>query len=154
MSDIRPDLEPFAWTDERCAELRRLWALNISGSVIARQLGTTKSAVVGKAHRLGLAGRPSPIRPRRQPTQHRRREVLEPARERQAAQGQLPAGRTVLAQRRLAGALPAPKTCQWIQRDDAPFADADKCGQASEPGKSYCEAHWRRAWRKTGVAEA
>jgi GcrA cell cycle regulator len=47
---------------ERHARLVALWAEGVSSAEIGRRLGTTKNAVVGAAHRLGLAGRPSPIR--------------------------------------------------------------------------------------------
>lgn len=51
------------WTDEVIARLRALWAEGHSTAEIGRRLGISKNAVVGKAHRLDLAARPSPIRP-------------------------------------------------------------------------------------------
>ncbi|KIU31936.1 GcrA cell cycle regulator [Methylobacterium radiotolerans] len=46
------------WTDDRVAMLRRLWEDGQSASKIAAQLGgVTRNAVIGKVHRLGLAGR-------------------------------------------------------------------------------------------------
>jgi GcrA cell cycle regulator len=51
------------WTDETIARLRALWAEGHSTAEIGRRLGISKNAVVGKAHRLDLAARPSPIRP-------------------------------------------------------------------------------------------
>src|SRR5215468_1152865 len=51
------------WTNERIDELRRLWGQGQTASRIADLLGgVTRNAVIGKAHRLGLRGRPSPIR--------------------------------------------------------------------------------------------
>ena len=50
------------WTAERIAELKRLWAAGTPTAEIGRRLGVSKNAVVGKAHRLGLAARPSPIK--------------------------------------------------------------------------------------------
>ncbi len=50
------------WTDAIIAELRRLWAEGLSTAEIGRRLGVSKNAIVGKAHRLGLDPRPSPIR--------------------------------------------------------------------------------------------
>lgn len=47
-----------SWTEERVALLRRLWEEGQSASKIAAQLGgVTRNAVIGKVHRLGLAGR-------------------------------------------------------------------------------------------------
>ncbi len=50
------------WTEESIARLRELWAEGHSTAEIGRRMGVSKNAVVGKAHRLDLAGRPSPIR--------------------------------------------------------------------------------------------
>lgn len=46
---------------ERDDELRRHWASGASMAAIARAMRITKNALVGRAHRLGLSGRPSPI---------------------------------------------------------------------------------------------
>ena len=61
-----------SWTDERVDLLRRLWEDGQSASKIAAQLGgVTRNAVIGKVHRLGLAGRvkaaPAPVNGRRKP---------------------------------------------------------------------------------------
>jgi GcrA cell cycle regulator len=52
-----------AWTPEQDARLQELWAQGLSASAIGRAMGCTKNAVVGRAHRLKLAARPTPIRP-------------------------------------------------------------------------------------------
>lgn len=51
--------EQFDWTEERIDTLKRLWANGLTGSKIADELGggLTRSAVIAKAHRLGLVGR-------------------------------------------------------------------------------------------------
>mgnify|MGYP000876625713 CR=1 FL=1 len=47
-----------SWTDERIELLRKLWTDGLSASQIAGELGqVTRNAVIGKVHRLGLAGR-------------------------------------------------------------------------------------------------
>ena len=50
------------WTDDRISELTKLWNEGLSTAEIGKLLGISKNAVVGKAHRLRLASRPSPIR--------------------------------------------------------------------------------------------
>src|SRR5437899_1237256 len=52
------------WTDERVDQLKTLWTEGLSASQIARVLGEgiTRNAVIGKVHRLGLAGRATPSR--------------------------------------------------------------------------------------------
>ncbi|WP_366656446.1 GcrA family cell cycle regulator [Fodinicurvata sp. EGI_FJ10296] len=52
-----------SWTDERITLLRELWGNGKSASEIAEILGgVSRNAVIGKAHRLQLSGRPSPIK--------------------------------------------------------------------------------------------
>ena len=53
-----------SWTDERIATLKKMWKEGKSAAEIAKTLGkgVTRNAVIGKAHRMGLSGRPSPIK--------------------------------------------------------------------------------------------
>lgn len=47
------------WNDERVELLKKLWAEGKSASQIASEIGgISRNAVIGKVHRLGLAGRP------------------------------------------------------------------------------------------------
>ena len=58
------------WTEQTEKALRTLWGEGLSASAIASRLSrihplglcTNRNAVIGKAHRLGLAERPSPIK--------------------------------------------------------------------------------------------
>jgi len=50
------------WTAQAIEQLRALWAEGHSTAEIGRRMGVSKNAIVGKAHRLNLAARPSPIR--------------------------------------------------------------------------------------------
>jgi GcrA cell cycle regulator len=53
-----------SWTDERIERLKELWSQGMTASQIADELGTiSRNAVIGKAHRLGLQARPSPVKP-------------------------------------------------------------------------------------------
>lgn len=52
-----------SWTDERIDTLRKLWENGLTASQIADELGgVSRNAVIGKAHRLGLKARPSPVK--------------------------------------------------------------------------------------------
>jgi GcrA cell cycle regulator len=54
------------WTEDRIETLTRLWRGGYSASQVAQQLGgVSRSAVIGKVHRMGLAGRDVPSRPRK-----------------------------------------------------------------------------------------
>ncbi len=50
------------WTDDAIIRLRSLWDEGLSTAEIGRRLSISKNSVVGKAHRLELPARPSPIR--------------------------------------------------------------------------------------------
>ena len=51
-----------SWNDSNVARLKELWDQGLPTAQIGKLLGFTKNAVVGKAHRIGLERRPSPIR--------------------------------------------------------------------------------------------
>lgn len=53
-----------SWTEERIATLTKMWEGGATASQIAELLGgVSRNAVIGKAHRLGLKSRPSPVKP-------------------------------------------------------------------------------------------
>ena len=52
-----------SWTDERIETLTKMWEGGSTASQIAEELtGVSRNAVIGKAHRLGLKARPSPVK--------------------------------------------------------------------------------------------
>ena len=53
------------WSDERLAELEKLWSEGLSISQIGEALGVSRNSIAGKAHRMGLPKRPSPINAQR-----------------------------------------------------------------------------------------
>ena len=53
-----------SWTDERIETLKSMWEAGQTASQIAEALGgVSRNAVIGKAHRLQLQARPSPVKP-------------------------------------------------------------------------------------------
>lgn len=60
-----------SWTKDKIEQLKALWADGLSAERIAGKLGgITRNAVIGKVHRLGLAGRAKS--PQRKPTNIKR----------------------------------------------------------------------------------
>ncbi|HEX7752716.1 MAG TPA: GcrA family cell cycle regulator [Novosphingobium sp.] len=58
-----------SWTDERIEKLTKMWEGGATASQIADELGgVSRNAVIGKAHRLGLKARPSPVKANEKPT--------------------------------------------------------------------------------------
>ncbi|MBB4612350.1 GcrA family cell cycle regulator [Novosphingobium taihuense] len=57
-----------SWTEERIEKLTKMWEGGSTASQIAEELGgVSRNAVIGKAHRLGLKARPSPVKANEKP---------------------------------------------------------------------------------------
>lgn len=151
------------WNDEIIVQLRALWDEGLSTAEIGRRLGITKNAVVGKAHRLALPARPSPIRrdasaggaPRRAPAPRRISgptlpplEVVAPVMARpvevETPRQPAPVLRAVPSAPRAAGRLSA---CCWpIGEPGTP--EFHFCGDGAVAGKPYCAEHVAIAYVK------
>jgi GcrA cell cycle regulator len=151
------------WTDERVELLKKLWADGLSASQIATKLGeVTRNAVIGKVHRLGLAGRATTSRIRT--ARPRANVALFPARSAQvqyrtfgnvalkvAEQPLVRKSATVIPLRALPDLEPAPtgrttlvdlkeSMCHWPIGD--PMEDGFHfCGRRKGFGVPYCEHH-------------
>jgi GcrA cell cycle regulator len=127
------------WTAEAIERLRALWAEGHSTAEIGRRMGISKNAVVGKAHRLNLSARPSPIR--REAVGAAPRQA--PARPARAA-GTIP--RSTLPQPDVAPmSAPAAATPQpGVVRHFPRLATAKSCcwpiGEPGQPGFRFCTA--------------
>ena len=133
------------WTPERIARLTELWLDGSPASKIGAALGLSKNAVVGKAHRLELAKRASPIRHCGQQTT--RKEVV--ARATPQSEVSVP-----LAPPQSEAAVARPRaTCQWIAGEPS-ADDACKCGAEVGASRIYCPAHERRARVRVRVGGA
>ena len=118
------------WTPERIAEVTRLWDEGLTTAEIGKVIGVSKNAVVGKAHRLGLPARPSPIRR----TKSKVSTKAKPAVNRPVQQ------RISASVINTSGAC-----CKW------PFGhpgeeDFHFCESPSLVGKSYCPKHYEMAY--------
>lgn len=146
------------WTDERIARLKVLWAAGATGGKIAAELGVTRNGVIGKVHRLGLDGRPSPIGPKAggDPVKKEARRVREAARKRR----RVLVAKLVPLAKRVPVAKPKPTpapalppivfaACQFIAFE--PTGDDEcKCRKPSKVGP-YCAEHWALTHRPTPV---
>ncbi len=138
-----------SWTDERVEQLKQLWTDGLSASQIARQLGgVTRNAVIGKVHRLGLAGRATPARTERPRMQIARR----PARPRPAPIMQAPIVEKeplVDDQGRKTTVLTInDRMCKWPIGDPS-TQDFHFCGHPPKASSPYCEAHSVKAFQPT-----
>jgi GcrA cell cycle regulator len=148
------------WNDDSISRLRALWAEGLSTAEIGRRMGVSKNAVVGKAHRLNLTARPSPIRRDGEKTPRRRQP-------RRAHGATLPALAASLAPMpmletpRLAErptppvlrAVPAPRPGGRVTPCCWPIGEPGTrsfrfCDEASMAGKPYCGEHAEKAYVK------
>jgi len=114
-----------AWTDEKIVRLKKLWQEGLTTGEIGKRLAVSKNAVVGKAHRLGLKGRPSPIK-------------------RQQKQAEVKKDTRVFTLTDLSA-----QTCRW-PIGDPKHEDFRFCGRAVSPGKPYCADHCATAYVGSG----
>lgn len=125
------------WTDEQTERLRKMWLDGYRAADIGAELGVSKNAVIGRAHRMGLATHKSAPR------------ILRPAGPRLPRSTKPPAPKPVGV--KITDAIPAPpvrpvtitdlesRHCRWI-RDDGLYCGGDKVVG------SYCGSHARRAY--------
>jgi GcrA cell cycle regulator len=141
------------WTEERVATLRKLWAEGLSASQIAKQLGgVTRNAVIGKVHRLGLAGRATPSRPAKRPVRASRPRVIGPSAPRLRPAHAMP---TVvipdleplrLEDGKAASVLTLNESMCKFPIGDPNDADFAFCGRGAVCGP-YCQDHARLAYQ-------
>ncbi len=159
------------WNEQRIEILRKLWGQGQTASQIAAILGgITRNAVIGKAHRLGLTGRPSPIKREGEAGSEPRRKAALPTRRALPSAASFPAaprGETMPRPEMRAAPVSAPtrpaspppprslhsgtKTCSWPVGDPK-HADFHFCGAPSEPGRSYCAEHCAVAYHRKSEA--
>ncbi len=135
-----------SWNTEKIEELTKLWDQGLSASVIGKKLGVSKNAVVGKAHRLKLPARPSPIKRDGSATPRRRvlniRPQVEPAPE--ASSYTPPVAQRKEAPRRIRAASGA-QSCVWPIGDPGD-SNFHFCEAEAVPGKPYCAEHCDKAY--------
>ena len=146
------------WTDAMIARLRALWADGHSTAEIGRRMGISKNAVVGKTHRLQLAGRQSPVKRGGQPPAPRRVAKGVPAvvDAREGGASLAPAAAIATAPPLATTTAPAPAPVPRVGRGTPccwPIGTPGRpefhfCDQASLPGKPYCQPHADLAYVK------
>lgn len=132
----------------RDAELRARWDAGESTGAIAAAMGLTKNAVVGRAHRLGLAARGNPVRRAGDGAPRAIRLASRAARESVAAGVR----RSPAREPRPTPAPPplarAARCCWPLWPNGAGREHPDYgrcCGASARLGSSYCPAHHARA---------
>lgn len=169
-----------SWTDENVETLKSLWAQGLSaGQIEGRMRGFSRSAIIGKVHRLGLAPRTTAVRKRPSPRNGLRfgdlsTKKLSPsagasAKRRSppqltmsALQQQIAAGVTFVdipepspsnvdpSRQHIASEAWNETCCKW-PIGDPQRRDFHFCGAERVAGLPYCAAHVARAYQRIAI---
>lgn len=147
-----------SWTDDRVSLLTKLWGEGHTAAEIAKQLGgVTRNAVIGKAHRLKLSNRVSPIQQnsktpkaanKNEPRATVPRKVSKAAPVKKAPKVVQYVEKTPIEQRDDLYSLMdlKPRMCRWPCGDPRE-ENFGFCGEASMPGLPYCAEHAKLAYQ-------
>lgn len=129
-----------SWTDERVSLLKQLWGEGKTAAEIAKILGDgiSRNAVIGKAHRLKLSSRLSPIQqnaPKKQKSDSAPPRLYKPAVKLPEFKG-----------REIKMVDLDARMCRW-PNGDPKEENFSFCGCAAIPGLPYCEEHCRVAYQ-------
>jgi hypothetical protein len=113
------------WSAEAEVELRRLWELGYSVREIGRRMDVSRNAVIGKAHRMKLEKRETPIKP---PNPNSKR----PSKAKPKPAPAAPIERVLYGK------------CQFLsgEKRGPHWTDQDKCLAPTING-TYCSEHWK-----------
>lgn len=134
-----------SWTDERVSLLTKLWGEGKTAAEIAKELGgVTRNAVIGKAHRLKLSNRVSPIQQNKKSVAPKAQAPAKAA----PAPAQPKVKKTALQDNRQGIPLTDLKAnqCRW------PIGDPQEesfgfCGDGCLPSLPYCLEHAQVAYQ-------
>ena len=114
-----------SWTEERIEKLTKMWEGGSTASQIAEELGgVSRNAVIGKAHRLGLKARPSPVKANEKVAESAASKPAEKAAERPAEKAEASPAPAPRAARPAPAADPEPRAAAPRPAPAAPRAPA------------------------------
>ncbi|MCW6511043.1 GcrA family cell cycle regulator [Lichenifustis flavocetrariae] len=152
-----------SWTDERVEQLSKLWLEGRSASQIAAELGlgVTRNAVIGKVHRLGLAGRAKVVAPQAQGRTKAKAQVTAAPEVEEVEATVVPLRNVPTPIQDAVGELAIPPServtimelretsCRWPMGDPS-HAEFRFCGAKTAIGSGpYCATHARLAFQPT-----
>ena len=123
------------WDEKKLEELEKLWGQGLPISKIGEILGVSRNAIAGKAHRLGLPKRNSPISKSGDPRKNRET-----------------SSKNTIQQLPLKIML---REVEWSRNrccwpiGDPKLPGFSFCGTSIIPGRPYCEEHSNLAYTNT-----
>ena len=130
-----------SWTDDRVELLTKLWGEGKTAAEIAKELGgVTRNAVIGKAHRLKLSNRVSPIQQNKKSTPAKA-QITPKAKPKKIQKSDIQDNRKAIPLTDL-----KVNQCRWPLGDprDENFGF---CGDSSMTGLPYCREHAKVAYQ-------
>ena len=121
------------WNDTKLKELEDLWKQGHPISKIGEILGVSRNSVAGKAHRMGLPKRTSPISSKKKLSDQKYDEKND---------------KNIPLKIKLRGVQWSRTKCCWPEGDPKQN-DFKFCGQDIFPGRPYCDKHSLLAYTNT-----
>jgi len=123
------------WNDEKLNKLKSLWDKGLPITKIGLELGVSRNAIAGKAHRIGLPKRNSPISKSGDPRKNNNKADIQTDKE-------LP------LKLLLRDVEWSRNRCCW-PLGDPKLPGFSFCGTSIIPGRPYCEEHSKLAYTST-----
>ena len=125
----------FVWDEERLNKLRKLWDEGLPITKIGNEIGVSRNAIAGKAHRMGLPKRNSPIS---KSGELRKNQVSSAAENNKSLPLKIMLRNVEWSRNR----------CCW-PIGDPKLPGFSFCGTSIIPGRPYCEEHSNLAYTNT-----
>ena len=123
------------WNEEKLNKLKSLWDKGLPITKIGLELGVSRNAIAGKAHRIGLPKRNSPISKSGDPRKNNNKADIQTDKE-------LP------LKLLLRDVEWSRNRCCW-PLGDPKLPGFSFCGTSIIPGRPYCEEHSKLAYTST-----
>ncbi len=145
-----------SWTEDRVSILKKLWGDGHTAAEIAKQLGgVTRNAVIGKAHRLKLSNRVSPIQQNKKAANKNvERKDLKKTKV-SSVKTSSTASYVDAVEKPVEAVIPdnlhsllelKPRMCRWPSGDPKE-KEFGFCGEKTISGIPYCEEHAKLAYQ-------
>ena len=125
----------FVWDEDKLNKLRKLWDAGLPITKIGNEIGVSRNAIAGKAHRMGLPKRNSPISKSGDPRKNQESNNSENS-------------KVLPLKIMLRDVEWSRNRCCW-PIGDPKLPGFSFCGTPIIPGRPYCEEHSNLAYTNT-----
>ena len=125
----------FVWDEDKLNKLRKLWDAGLPITKIGNEIGVSRNAIAGKAHRMGLPKRNSPISKSGDPRKNQKSNNSENT-------------KVLPLKIMLRDVEWSRNRCCW-PIGDPKLPGFSFCGTPIIPGRPYCEEHSNLAYTNT-----